>query len=73
MHRRQAQPVYDAAVLKYKNRICKSLSIAMHPYKRWSTLKTFLFGVNFSLPPIRTDNTYNSSEMAEVFFYNFSE
>ena len=70
VHRRHAQYVYDAALLEYNNDIRQSLSTALHPHKWWSTLKTFLFGVNSSLPPIRTDNgsvTYDPSKKAEVF------
>ena len=70
MHRRHAQSVYDAAFLEYINSICESLSTALHPHKWWSTLKTYLFGVNSSLPPIRTDDgsvTYDSSKKADVF------
>ena len=50
--------------------VSESFSTAMHPHKWWSTLKTFLFGVNSSLPPIRTDDgsvTYDPSKKAEVF------
>ena len=50
------QYVYDAAFLEYNNGIRELLSTAMHSHKWWSTLKTFLFGVNSSLPPIRTDD-----------------
>ena len=59
-----------AVLLEYNKGICESLSTAMHPHKWWSTLKTFLFGVNSSLPPIRTDDgsvTYDPSKKAEVF------
>ena len=51
------------------NSIRESLSTAMHTHKLWSTLKTFLFGVNSFLTPIRTDDgsfTYDPSKMAEV-------
>ena len=54
VHRCHAQSIYDTALLEYNNSICESLSTAMHPHKWWSTLKTFLFGVNSSLSPIRT-------------------
>ena len=49
MHRRHAQSVYDAALLEYNNSIREILSPAMHLHKLWFTLKTFLFGGNFSL------------------------
>ena len=61
---------YDVLVLEYNNSIPVSLSTAMHPHKWWSTLKTFLFGVNSSLPSIWTDDgsvTYDTSKIAEVF------
>ena len=69
MYRRYAQSIYDAALFEYNNNIRESLS-AMHPHKCWSTLKTFLFGVNSSLPLIYTDDgsvTYEPSKKAEVF------
>ena len=62
--------VYDAALLEYNNGIRESLLTAMHPHKWWFTLKTFLFGVNSSVLPIRTDDgsvTYDPSKKAEVF------
>ena len=64
-----AQSVYAAALLEYSNGIRDSFSTAMHPHKWWSTLKTFLFDVNTSLPPIWTDDgfvTYDPSKMAKV-------
>ena len=70
MHRRHAQSVYDAALLEYNNDIRESLSTALHPLKWWFTLKTFLFGVNSSLPLIRTDDgfvTYDPSIKEELF------
>ena len=42
----------------------------MHSSKWCSTLNTFLFGVNYSLPPIQTkvgSVTYDPSKMVEVF------
>ena len=71
-----AQSVYDEALLKYNKGIRESLSTAIFPHKWWSTLKTFLFGVNSSLPPIRTNDgfvTYDPSKKADVFFYGFLE
>ena len=65
LHRRHAQYVYDAALLEYNNGIRESLSTAMHPHKWWSTLKTFLSGVNSSLSPISV--TYDPSKMKEGF------
>ena len=38
-----------AALLEYNNSIRESILTAMHPHKWWSTLKTLLFGVIFSL------------------------
>ena len=67
-----AQSVYDVALLEYNNSIHEVLSTAIHPHKWWSRPKTFLFGVNFSLPPIRTENdsvTYDPSKMAEDFLH----
>ena len=74
VHRRHAQSVYDTVLLDYYNSILESLSTEMHSNKWWSTLKTFLFGVNSSLPPTRTDGgsvTYDQSKKAEVFLYSF--
>ena len=70
VYRRHVQSVYDVAFLEYKNSISESLS--MHPNKWWSTLKTFLFGVNSSLPPIKTDDgsaTYDPSERGVYTFF----
>ena len=70
MFRHNAQSVYDAALLEYNNSIHESLSTAIHPHKWWSTLKTFLFCLNSSLPTIRTDDdsvTYDQSKKADVF------
>ena len=66
MHRRRAMSVFDAVSLLYNNGIHESLSKAM---QWWSTLRTFLFGVNSSLSPIRTDDgtvTYDPSKKAEL-------
>ena len=68
--RRHAQYVFGIAHTEYNNGIRESLLTASHPRKWWSTLKTFLFGVNTSLPPIRTEDgsvTADPSKMAEVF------
>ena len=43
--RRQAQLVYNNAQTEYNNLIRDSLSSATNSHKWWSTLKTFLFGV----------------------------
>ena len=67
VHRCHVQSVYNAVLLEYNNRIRESLSTAMHPHKWWSTLKTFLFGVNSSLPPIRTDESKKSRVFSTVF------
>ena len=68
--RRRAQAIYNVACTEFNNNLCDSLTSAQHPHKWWSILKTFLFGVNTSLPSIRTEDgslTYDPSEMAEVF------
>ena len=72
--RRHTQSVYDAALLKYNNSIRESLSTAMHPRNWWSTLSTFLLGVNSTLTSIRTGDssvTYDLFKTAEVFFSFF--
>ena len=69
-HRRHAESVYNVARNEYNNVIRESLSTASQPRKWWSTLKTFLFGVDSSLPPIRSEDgsvTSDPSKMAEVF------
>ena len=67
MHRSHAQTFYDATLLEYNNSICESISKAIHSYKWQSTLKTFLFDVNFSLPLIWIDAIYDPIQMAEGF------
>ena len=68
--RRRAQAIYNVACTEYNNSLCDSLTSAQHSHKWWSSLKTFLFGVNTSLPPMRTEDgsvPCSPSEMAEVF------
>ena len=60
----------------HNNSIRESLLTGMHPHKRWSTLKTFLFGVNSSLPSIYIDYgsfSYDPSKKVEVFSTIFLE
>ena len=74
MHKRHAQLIYDAALLKYNSIICDSLSTALHPHKWWSILKIFHLGANSFLPPNPTDDgsvQYDPSKMAEVFSTGF--
>ena len=74
IHRCHAQSVYDAALLEHNNSIRELLLTSIHPHKWWSTLKTSLFGVNSSLPLIRTNDgsvIYGPSKKAEVFFAVF--
>ena len=75
-HRRSCQAVYDFARSEYNNSIRDSLLEATQSHKWWSVLKSFLFGVDTSLPPIRKDDgsvTYQPSVMAEVFSSTFQK
>ena len=54
MQRLHTQSVYDAALLKYNNSILKSNASTQVV----STLKTFLYGVNSSLPPTWMDDGF---------------
>ena len=69
-YRNHAKSVFDAAQSEYKLSVRESLSEATDAHKWWSHLKSFLFGINTTLPPIRTDDgsvTFDPSVMAEVF------
>ena len=64
------QVIYNTAYTEYNNSIYESFTSALHPHSWWSTLKTFLFDMNTSLPLKRTQDgsvTFDPSEMAKVF------
>ena len=50
--RAEAQTIYDAAEREYNNSIKETLSSTDQPHKFWSTLKSALFGVDSSMPPL---------------------
>ena len=51
--RTEAQVVYASAEAEYRRHLQNTLSGASQPHKWWSTLKSFLFGVESALPPLR--------------------
>ena len=68
------RPFITRHMLNIIKNICESLASASHLYKWWSTLKIFLFSVNTSHPPIRTQDgsvTFDPSGMVEVFSMAF--
>ena len=50
--RAEAQSIYDAAEREYNNSVKETLSSTDQPHKFWSTLKSALFGVDSSMPPL---------------------
>ena len=50
--RADAQSIYDAAEREYNNSLKETLSSTDQPHKFWSTLKSALFGVDSSMPPL---------------------
>lgn len=50
--RAEAQSVYDAAEREYNNGVKETLSSTNQPHKWWATLKSALFGVDSSMPPL---------------------
>ena len=68
--RRRAQSVYSDAQQEYNNSLRVSLSGETQSHRWWSSLKSFLFGVDTALPPIRRNDgslAYDPSDVAEVF------
>ena len=50
--RADAQSIYDTAEREYNNSLKETLSSTDQPHKFWSTLKSALFGVDSSMPPL---------------------
>ena len=67
--RSEALAVYDAAQANYHEHTCDNLVGITQPHKWWSTLKSFLFGEDSSLPPLRSVDgvpKYSPEEKADL-------
>ena len=67
--RSEALAVYDAAQADHNEHTCDNLTGITQPHKWWSTLKSFLFGEDSSLPPLRSDDgtpKYSPEEKADL-------
>ena len=67
--RRQAQEVYERAERTYNEGLKENLLSSNDDHKWWSTLKSSLFGVDSSMPPlVRSNGTtvYSPGEKAEL-------
>ena len=54
--RSETQLVYASAELNYREHLQSTLASASQPHKWWSALKSFLFGVESALPPLRKED-----------------
>ena len=65
--RAQAVNVYDAAKTEYNRHLQETLNNASQPHKWWSSLKSAVFGVDTSIPPLlNPDGSVTSSLNAKA-------
>ena len=65
--RSAAQEVYAFAEREFNHGIKETLLGATQPYKRWSTLKSALFGVDDGMPPLlKPDGVFDGKQSDEV-------